>query len=138
MSFLTIFTAPKPFTIPHIHLIQRNAIQSWTHLGNDVEVILIGNEGGIAEAAKTFDVKHLPEVPCNDKGTPLVSGIFELARHNSDSPILAYVNADILLMPDFVTAARNAVQQAKQFLLVGQRWDLDLTIPLDFSGGANP
>ena len=40
MSFLTIFSAPKKFTDPHIDIIQRNAIQSWQHLGPDVEVIL--------------------------------------------------------------------------------------------------
>ena len=35
MSFLTIFTAPKPFTDPHINLIQRNALRSWLALGPD-------------------------------------------------------------------------------------------------------
>ena len=43
---ITIFTAPKPFTNPHIDLIQRNAIQSWLHLGDDVNVVMIGNEPG--------------------------------------------------------------------------------------------
>ena len=32
-STITIFTAPKPFTDPHIDLIQRNAIRSWRDLG---------------------------------------------------------------------------------------------------------
>ena len=35
-------------------------------------------------------------------GTPLVSSIFALARQASDSPFLAYVNGDILLLPDLV------------------------------------
>ncbi len=30
---LTLFTAPKPFTNPHIALIQRNAFRSWQALG---------------------------------------------------------------------------------------------------------
>ena len=51
MAFLTIFTAPKPFTNPHINIIQRNAIQSWMRL-KDVEVLLIGDEAGIPEAAE--------------------------------------------------------------------------------------
>ncbi len=46
MAFLTIFTAPKPFTDPHIKIIQRNAIQSWMHL-QDVTVMLIGDEPGL-------------------------------------------------------------------------------------------
>ena len=40
MTLLTIFTAPKPFTHPHINVIQRNAIRSWMQL-DDVEVIII-------------------------------------------------------------------------------------------------
>ncbi|HEX9028115.1 MAG TPA: glycosyltransferase family A protein [Anaerolineales bacterium] len=135
MSFLTIFTAPKPFTNPHIATIQRNAIQSWRHLGQDVEVILVGNERGMAETAAELGVAHLPEVVCNEKGTPLVSSIFQLARQASNSPLLAYLNADILVLPDFVETARGVLAQADKFLVVGQRWDLDVTQELDFSPG---
>ena len=46
MPFLTVFTAPKPFTNPRINIIQKNAIQSWMRL-KDVEIILIGDEAGI-------------------------------------------------------------------------------------------
>ena len=51
MPDLTIFTAPKPFTNPHINIIQRNAIQSWVEMGSRVEVIVIGREEGLVEAA---------------------------------------------------------------------------------------
>lgn len=133
MPFLTIFTAPKPFDDPFIAILQRNAIESWAHLGSEVEVILIGNEKGIAEAAQEFGVKHLPDVACNEMGTPLVSSIFALARQYSQSTVLVYVNADILFMPDVVTAARQVAEQAEEYLIVGQRWDLDVTERLDFS-----
>ncbi len=132
MSFLTIFTAPKPFTDPHINIIQRNAIQSWQHLSDVVDVILIGEEDGLVEVAEEFGVKHLPDVARNKWGTPLVSSIFSLARDSSDAPVLAYVNADMLLMPEFVAVARKAVEQAKKFLIVGRRWDLDLKEQLSF------
>jgi hypothetical protein len=134
MSFLTIFSAPKPFSNPHIATIQGNAIQSWKHLGPDVDVILVGEETGLAEAAAQYGVRHLPHVARNKEGTPLVSSIFQLARQNSDSPVLAYVNADMILLSDFVEAARQISRQVEQFLLVGQRWDLVITTPLDFSG----
>ena len=132
---LTIFSTPKPFTDPHINLIQRNAIQSWLHLGDDVEVILIGEEDGLDDVAVELGVSVLPDVARNQWDTPLVSSIFSLARDNSDTPLLAYVNADILLMPDFVTAASQVAAQAEQFLVVGQRWDLDVTDELDFGSG---
>lgn len=134
MAFLTLFTAPKPFTDAHIAVIQRNALAAWTRLP-DVEVLLIGDEPGMAEAAREFGLRRLPHVARNEQGTPLVSSIFRLAREASDSPLLACANADILLLPDFVGAARAAAAQAGRFLLVSRRWDLDVTAPLEFSEG---
>jgi hypothetical protein len=133
--FITIFTAPKPFTNPHISLIQRNAIQSWLHLGDEVNVIMIGDEPGMAEFAAEAGILHLPQVACNPLGTPLVSSIFAMARQISTSPLLAYVNADILLTPQFVNIASQLYCQLKEFLIVGQRYDLNLQQPLDFSLG---
>ena len=133
MAFLTIFSAPKPFTDPHIATIQRNAIQSWQHLGDQVDVLLVGEEPGLADVAKEFGVRLLTEVDRNEKGTPLVNSIFDLARQACDSPLLVYVNADILLLPDILEAAKQVSDQVDDFLIVGQRWDLDVRRPLDFS-----
>lgn len=133
MTFLTLFSAPKPFTNPHIATIQRNAIRSWTLLP-DVEVILLGEEEGLAEVAREFGVKHIPHVECNAGGTPLISSMFKLARENSNSDLLCIVNADMILMPDFVEAARRSCLPRDKFVLLSQRWDLDVTQPLDFSG----
>ena len=134
MPLITIFSAPKPFTNPHIATIQRNAIQSWTLLP-DVDVILLGEETGLAEAARDLGVKHLPNVARNDSGTPLISSMFQLARENSTSELLCIINADMLLMPDFVEAARQVSQLRKRFVSMSQRWDLDVTESLDFSAG---
>ena len=132
---INIFTAPKPFTNPHIAMIQRNAIRSWVELGPEVEVTLVGEEAGLADAARALGARHLPQVERNDQGTPLVSSIFELARGASDAPLLAYVNADILLFADFVRAARRVSKLRERFLVVGQRWDLDVASPIDFAPG---
>jgi len=132
---LTIFTAPKPFTNPHIRTIQRNAIQSWLQLGAEVQVVLVGAEEGIAETAAEFGVRHCPDVRCNASGTPLVSSIFDLARRAGESPLLACINADIITQPDFLETAKQVAAQRPDFLLVGQRWDLDVRSPLDFGPG---
>ena len=87
MTLLTLFSAPKPFTNPHIAMIQRNAIKSWTLLP-DVEVILLGEETGLADAAKELGVKHIPTVARNESGTPLISSMFQLTRENSNSELL--------------------------------------------------
>ena len=86
----------------------------------------------MTEVASELDVTHLPEVRCSEWGTPLVSSIFELARNATDSPYLAYVNADILLLPEFVDITRQVAAQVQNFLVVGQRWDLDVTQNMDF------
>ena len=134
MTSLTLFTAPKPFTDPHIALIQRNAVRSWTLLP-ETEVFLVGDETGIAETAQEMGVGHLGNVLRNPEGTPLVSSIFGLARENGHGSLLAYVNADIILMPDFFETAILVAKTQPKFLLVGQRWDLEITRPLDFSTG---
>lgn len=130
---LTIFTAPKPFTNPHIATIQRNAIRSWLALGQQVEVILVGDEDGIAEVVEELDLKHIQKIERNDKGTPLVSSIFSLAHQFSDSPYMTYANADMILLSDFLPAVRTVANQAKDFLIVGRRWNLDITEPLSFT-----
>jgi hypothetical protein len=80
-------------------------------------------------------VKHILNVSCNDKGTPLISSMFELARQNSDSDLLCIINADMILMPDFLKAARRSRLRRDKFVLLSQRWDMDLTQPLEFTAG---
>jgi hypothetical protein len=135
VPLLTLFSAPKPFTNPHIALIQRNAIRSWASLGPDVEVILLGEEAGLAETAAELGVRHLAQVERSPSGTPLVSSMFALARQSSSAPLLCCVNADILLLPDLLEQARQVQAAASRFLVVGQRWDLDVRADLDFSPG---
>ncbi len=134
MPLITLFSAPKPFTNQHIAMIQRNTIQSWTLLP-EVEVILLGEETGLAEAAQELDVKHNPNVKCNENGTPLISSMFQLARENSHGDLLCIINADMILMTDFLEAARRSRLQRDKFVLLSQRWDLDLTQPIEFTEG---
>jgi hypothetical protein len=135
MTQLTLFTAPKPFTNPHIAMIQRNAIRSWLQLGSNVEVLLLGDEEGMAEEAEKLGVRQVKDIKRNASGTPLISSLFDTAQAQNDSPLLAYVNADILLFPEFLSSAQNALAQVSHFLIVGQRWDLEVTRELDFSTG---
>ena len=132
--FLTLFTAPKPFVDPHTRLIQENAFASWQALGEEVAVVVAGDEEGIAEATQKYGFIHRPDVKRNSLGTPLISSIFDLGRNENESPFLAYVNADIILFPELIQQIKNVAQQAKQFLMIGQRWDLEVLEVLNFSG----
>jgi hypothetical protein len=131
---ITVFSAPKPFSDPHIATIQRNAIASWTKLP-DVNVILLGDEPGLAEAAADLGVVHIREIPRSPSGAPLMDAMFRLARETSPTPLYAIVNADIILFDDFVEAAKKASAQKDKFVLMGQRWDMEITAPLDFAEG---
>jgi hypothetical protein len=134
MSLITFFSAPKPFTDPHIAMIQSNAIKSWTLLP-DVDVILLGEETGLAETARELGVKHIPHVEWNANGVPLISSMFKLARENSKSDLLCIINADMILMPDFVEAARRSRMLRDEYVLLSRRWDYDITSPIDFAEG---
>jgi len=134
MPLITLFSALKPFTDPHVAMIQRNAIRSWTLLP-EVEVILLGEEEGLAEAAREFGVRHLPNVALNENGTPLISSMIQLARENSHCDLLCIINADMILMSDFIEAVKQVVKFKDKFVLLSQRWDYEITAPIDFTDG---
>jgi hypothetical protein len=134
-ALITVFSTPKPFTNPHIAIIQSNAIKSWMHLGQEAEALLIGEEEGVAAAAKKEGIRLVRDVARNPQGTPLVNSIFQKARENTTTPLLAYVNADIILTPEFINVAKLIQSQTQRFLAVGRRWDIDIKEPLEFSTG---
>ena len=127
---ITIFTSPKAFTGLN-RVIQYNAIRSWLQLRPECEIILFGRDEGTAEAASELGVKHVPDIDCNEYGTPLVSSIFQKAQDMARFQALCYVNADIILLSDFLASLKYI--NKKPFLVVGQRWDIDLDEPLDFN-----
>jgi hypothetical protein len=131
---LTVFSTPKPFH-GHNGIIQRNALKSWTLLHPDVEVILFGDEDGAAEVCHELRIRHEPQVRRNDNGTKYLSYIFEradeVARHN----ILCYVNCDIMLTSDFRAALELTSKVYNKFLMIGRRWDTDISEPWDFDSG---
>ncbi|MBN2257956.1 MAG: hypothetical protein JW704_09045 [Anaerolineaceae bacterium] len=132
---VTIFSTPKPFINAQITRIQNNAFNSWIRLGPEADVLLVGQEEGVEEAARKAGIRLIKKVERNAQGTPLIMSIFQAARDNSSSPLLAYVNADIILEPKFLEVARQVKSQAATFLVVGRRWDLDIQHELDFSEG---
>ena len=61
MTYLTVFATPKPFR-EQFDRIQHNAIASWAALGDDVDVLLIGDDEGTDAACREHRVRHAPEV----------------------------------------------------------------------------
>ncbi len=134
MTQVTCFLIPKPFLgLDGIH--QHNTLAFLQDLG--VEVLLLGDEPGAAEAAQQCGAQHLLELPRNAQGTPLVNASFALAAAHAKNTHLCYLNADILLPnPDFLEIAERCIQAHPEALLTGCRMDLDLPDPLS-SGRAS-
>jgi hypothetical protein len=128
---LTLFAIPKPFR-DHTAIIQRNAITSWTLLRPRPQIILFGGEEGTAEIAADLGVQHVPDVARSEYCTPLVSDLFERAQDQTTDPVLCYVNADIILMNDFMRAVERVVHRKHHFLMVGRRWDVNVVELLSF------
>jgi hypothetical protein len=129
---ITFFATPKPFH-GHINVIQRNAIQSWQHLHPDVEIILLGPEDGAMETARELGLRFEPRIPCNEFGTVLLSGLFDRAQELARHERICFVNCDIIFPTEFLDAVRAVAGWRTESLMVGRRWDLDVTEPLDFS-----
>src|SRR5579871_2392861 len=131
-SLLTLFATPKKFE-GHIGVIQRNAIASWTRMNPRPEVILFGADEGTAEIAAEYGFRHVPRIKTNEWGTPLVSDLFEQAERLGQTPVLSYVNSDIILFDDFASALRRVAARTAKFLMVGRRTDVDIREPIDFA-----
>jgi hypothetical protein len=128
---ITLFSTPKPF-LGHIAIIQRNALMAWKLLHPDVEVILFGEDEGTEGICRSLGLRHEPNVLRSEYGTKRLDSIFgraqELARHE----IVCYANCDIILTQEFLSAFQKLQAWRSRFLMVGCRWDTNITEPLDF------
>lgn len=131
---LTIFTLPKPFVDEAISRAQLNALRSWRELDPQVEVLLLGDEEGIAETADRERVRHIAGVERNLQGTPLVSSAFHLASRQAQGEVLMYCNADVILQGPLVSLAGSLLHRwPAGFLGLGRRRDVELEQVLDWS-----
>ncbi len=128
---LTFFTTAKPFR-GHDGIIQKNALKSWTLLHRDVEVVLFGDEEGAAQTAKQLQIRHEPNVTRNEFGTKRLDTMFARAQTIARHELRCFVNCDILLLQDFCDAVHCVRSVHSQFLMVGRRWDTEITKPVDF------
>jgi len=113
-------------------MIQRNALRSWSMLRPRCQILLFGDEIGTADIAREFDVIYAKEVVKNDFGTPLLNDLFNKAQQLAEHETMCYVNSDIILLNKFSTAVHRVRQSFKNFLAVGQCWNLDLKNLVNF------
>ena len=121
---LTVFSVPKPF-VGRIGEIQRRALASWVELAPDVQVLVLGDEDGVGEAAREAGAEYLPDLARTERGTPRLDAAFAAADAVARNPLRCFVNADIVLFDDLPAAARAVSGQFERFLIVGQSLDVD-------------
>src|SRR5437764_11403096 len=132
---LTVFSTLKPLR-DRARVLQRNAVLSWTHLRPRPEVILFGDEDGVAELCAELGLRHVPDVARTEGGTPLIPDLFGKARRLATAETLCYANADIVFTDDLPeTIARlRSWRRRGPFLATGMRWNLEVDGLLEFTG----
>jgi hypothetical protein len=128
----TFFASAKPF-VGKARTAQYNSLQNWRALGQPI--ILAGDDTGAAEAARDTGALHIPDMAKTVHGTPLLSDIFAKAQAAASTPLVCYINADILVPPSFLAALEAACRKWKRFLMTGRRWDIDIDEKLGFAEG---
>ena len=88
---ITIFTTPKDFK-NEFEIIQKNAINSWRMLSNDIEIIIMGNSIGSKDMAESIQAVYIKNVPSSENDVPTVSGLFKIAERNARHKLLCYIN----------------------------------------------
>ena len=121
---VTLFSSMRPFVEPHTTLIQRNAIQSWLALRPQPQIILMGDDAGVAEIAREFSAMHVRDVEKNAFGMPMRSSMCRIAHSVADHDLLCIINSDIIVLDHFRDAL--SLIPLERFVAAGRRHDLDV------------
>jgi len=130
-GMITIFSTPKPFNDSQNRRERnfRNAVGSWQELRPKPEIAIFGGERVIVEE---LGAKWIMATPSNKNGLPYIDGMFALAQSMAHNDILMFANDDMVFLPDLVRAVYSAASRFKSFLMIGQRWDVDVPDRVDF------
>jgi hypothetical protein len=131
---LSLFSVHKAFT-GDTGTIQDNAVASWARLRRDCDIVLLGDDQGVAEAAARHGVRHEPMIERNTFGTPLLPAVLRQMDQLAKSRLVALVNADIILLADFLPAVRSVSRHGRNFMLVASRFNCRIDTPLRLETG---
>jgi hypothetical protein len=132
---ITIFSNPRPFVGP-FDVIQRNAIRSWQALCPDCEIILFEDEEKTTSlVAADMGVHCITPAVCNEYGTPLLRGEFDIIYEKAKYEIIAQINTDIILTGSFFDSIRrlSILMADRSFFMIGRRWDFAVDGPVEYS-----
>ena len=133
---LTIGTVPRAFTGLH-KIKQENALNSWVRIEPRPEIILLCDDPGVERAAQEFGCKFVPDIVRDVKynNVPLISDAFLRLQESATGDIICFTNADIIHLSGMMDAIKRVMDAKSQFIIVGQRWNLNITEAIEFNVG---
>ena len=126
---LTVFGAPKSFEGEY-GIFQENAVQSWTRLGQDIEIILFGKDPGVADFCKRIGVRNEADIEYAPSGAPMLASVIARAEALARNEMLCLVNTDIILLGDILEAVKR-LSFMKEYLLTGSRYEMCVSGRID-------
>ena len=126
---ITFFTTTKPFTGQN-KINQINALKNWRYVVPNCEILIFDKLTEAEDLISELKIINITEIQKSNiiSHLPLVNDMFYKASEHSKHPICCYLNSDILLPDDFCDKIKNIHNQFKfNYLIVGQRYDLDIT-----------
>ena len=123
---ISIFTMPKAFT-GEFKTIQLNAIRTWKEECPNSEILLAANEEGVSEIAKKLKIGYIDEVQENKFGSPMLDSLFQIAEQEAHGEIMAFINTDCMLIGNLEKTVEIIKKRFEQFLLVGIRYDSEIS-----------
>lgn len=127
ISFISAFKKFKP---PY-DMIQHSTMYSWK--ANKIEVVVPDNEVGLKDACQGYpnikfvsDVKRAREIGFSNQ-SPIVKDMIARALPLINTPMVALINSDIIILPDFVKKIDKILKKyGYDIYMVGTRYDIKL------------
>jgi hypothetical protein len=131
---LTVFSIPGAFA-GRAGELQRNAVRSWLRIGARVQVVLVGDEPGVAEISRELGLVQLPEIERSERGSPLLDDVFARVDEAAAYTLRAFVDPRLVLLDGFERAVTRVAYTYSRFLAVGRSVAVETTGEIDFSPG---
>lgn len=111
---------------------QLNALTSWALLTPKPHILLLGDEPGMADLASSLDIDHVPDIAKNKLGDLSMASIFDQIRTHAGTEWVAYLDADVILLDDFLPTIAYCTRWWDNCLACAFRYDANLPNPIDF------
>lgn len=128
---ITVFSIPKTFH-GQVAATQENALKSWRALHPEIEIILFGEEDGLAEVAQKYEARLVRNIKKNTDGTPFLSDMFNRIRKIARHEILCYTSGDIILTRSLIENIKY-LPRGDNYLMLTRRTDMDIDRAITFT-----